>query len=136
MPGDPPHDVLRAALVECTADPKSAGYGPILGEPDLRKAVAGEMAHVYRFAPHFTSAGATPTTGTAAGEEGIDPSLDGARQDAGPPTWEEVAITAGCNQAFFDVMLALCESGDKLIVPVPWVRPSSLAPPNSPIQSA
>lgn len=130
MPGDPPHDVLRDALVACTADPASAGYGPILGEPGLRRAVAGEMAHVYRFDSHGTSAGATTLTAPTVGEEGIDPSLHGSsRRDAGPPAWEEIAITSGCNQAFFDVMLALCESGDKVIVPVPWVRPSLLPRP-------
>ncbi|GHJ87058.1 hypothetical protein NliqN6_3460 [Naganishia liquefaciens] len=118
VPGDPPHEILRDALVKCTADPKSAGYGPILGEPELRRAVAREMAYVYRF--DRQASGTKVLSEPDVGEEGTDAPANGAREDTGPPGWEEVAITAGCNQAFFDVMLALCESGDKVIVPVPW----------------
>ena len=33
---------------------------------------------------------------------------------------DEVAITAGCNQAFFLAMLAVAQSGDAVVVPVPW----------------
>lgn len=32
----------------------------------------------------------------------------------------EVAITAGCNQAFVTVMMALAGAGDRVILPVPW----------------
>lgn len=31
-----------------------------------------------------------------------------------------IAITAGCNQAFVTVMMALAKSGDAIIVPTPW----------------
>lgn len=33
---------------------------------------------------------------------------------------DEVAITAGCNQAFFLAMLAVAQAGDAVLVPVPW----------------
>ena len=33
---------------------------------------------------------------------------------------EQVAITAGCNQAFFVAMLALAKAGDAVILPAPW----------------
>ena len=32
----------------------------------------------------------------------------------------DVMITAGCNQAFFNTMLALAGEGDQVILPVPW----------------
>ncbi len=32
----------------------------------------------------------------------------------------DVMITAGCNQAFFNTMLALAGEGDQIILPVPW----------------
>ena len=33
---------------------------------------------------------------------------------------ENVAITAGCNQAFFVALLALAKAGDEIILPAPW----------------
>ena len=33
---------------------------------------------------------------------------------------EEVAITAGCNQAFFLAMLTLAQGGDNVLLPLPW----------------
>ncbi|SEK75368.1 Aspartate/methionine/tyrosine aminotransferase [Roseivivax marinus] len=33
---------------------------------------------------------------------------------------ENVAITAGCNQAFAAVVAALCTEGDEVLLPVPW----------------
>jgi aspartate/methionine/tyrosine aminotransferase len=35
-------------------------------------------------------------------------------------TSENVAITAGCNQAFFAAMVALAKAGDSVILPSPW----------------
>ncbi|HEX4767710.1 MAG TPA: aminotransferase [Lichenihabitans sp.] len=37
--------------------------------------------------------------------------------DIGP---DDIAITAGCNQAFFVAMLALAKAGDAVILPAPW----------------
>lgn len=33
---------------------------------------------------------------------------------------EQVAITAGCNQAFFVSMLAIAQAGDAVLLPLPW----------------
>ena len=33
---------------------------------------------------------------------------------------DQVAITAGCNQAFFLTMLAVAQAGDAVLLPVPW----------------
>ncbi len=33
---------------------------------------------------------------------------------------DQVAITAGCNQAFFLTILALAQSGDNILLPAPW----------------
>ena len=35
-------------------------------------------------------------------------------------TIDQVAITAGCNQAFFAAMLVLAAAGDNVLLPVPW----------------
>lgn len=37
-----------------------------------------------------------------------------------PIASDDIAITAGCNQAFFAAMLALAGPGDAVILPVPW----------------
>ena len=33
---------------------------------------------------------------------------------------EDVAITAGCNMAYFAAIKALADAGDEVILPVPW----------------
>lgn len=35
-------------------------------------------------------------------------------------TPEDVAITAGCNLAFFASVMTVAEKGDEVILPVPW----------------
>lgn len=37
-----------------------------------------------------------------------------------PVTTDEVAITAGCNQAFFVSVLAVAAAGDAILLPAPW----------------
>jgi aspartate/methionine/tyrosine aminotransferase len=129
VPGDPPHPLLLAELAKTSADPRSAGYGPILGERSLREAVTREMEYVYRFSGDVARKedGERVMKGGGAdvdaiGEEGTAVPLSEPIQRDGPPTWEEVAITSGCNQAFFNTVMALCERGDKVVIPVPWVR--------------
>lgn len=121
VPGDPPHPSVLDALAKTSADPKSAGYGPILGEKVLREAVREEMKYVYAWGSKSrASNGVDGSEASAVGEEGI---VDSSTTTAnGPPTWDEIAITAGCNQAFFNTVMALCDRGDKVIIPVPWVR--------------
>ncbi|KAJ9097387.1 hypothetical protein QFC20_006211 [Naganishia adeliensis] len=132
VPGDPPHPLLLASLAQTSADPQSAGYGPILGERALREAVCGEMEFVYQWNGNGDTSrrddGERQASGEdggaagvdAIGEEGTVSSVPAPTQGEGPPTWEEVAITSGCNQAFFNTVMALCDRGDKVMIPVPW----------------
>ncbi|MFP5076932.1 aminotransferase [Rhizobium sp. YIM 134829] len=46
-PGYPPHDDLLGWLAETAGAPRFAGYGPIEGEPILRKAYAEHVAALY-----------------------------------------------------------------------------------------
>ena len=34
---------------------------------------------------------------------------------------EQIAISAGCNQAFYLTMSVLCSEGDEVLIPCPWV---------------
>jgi aspartate/methionine/tyrosine aminotransferase len=86
VPGTPPPDELLARLAAEAGSPRGATYGPIVGDPALREALAADVNAVY---------GAD-----------VRPS--------------EIAITAGCNQAFFVTMLALAKPGDEVILPTPW----------------
>jgi aspartate/methionine/tyrosine aminotransferase len=62
------------------------GFGPIMGDPDLRAAYARHVSGLY-----------------------------GSPVDA-----EEVAITAGCNLAFFAAALLVARHGDSVLLPAPW----------------
>lgn len=89
---------------------------------ELRKAVRVEMERMYRL-PRNGQTPATTDSNTAdpsIGEEGTTNDL-AATEGEGPPTWDEIAITSGCNQAFFDTMMSVCERGDGVVLPVPWV---------------
>jgi aspartate/methionine/tyrosine aminotransferase len=46
-PGDPPHPAILDALARAAADPATALYGPIAGEPALRAAYATHLSDVY-----------------------------------------------------------------------------------------
>lgn len=85
-PADPPPPAMRAAMAQMMEDPSSHSYGPVLGLPGLRAALATDWSGHY-----------------------------GGSVDAA-----EVAITAGCNQAFAAVIAATCGEGDEVILPVPW----------------
>jgi aspartate/methionine/tyrosine aminotransferase len=85
-PVDPPPPELRAAMAEALNDPATHLYGPVLGHPELRAALAETFTAGYG--------------GTVAAEN--------------------VAITAGCNQAFAAVVAAICTEGDEVLLPVPW----------------
>lgn len=47
VPRAPPHPLLLEALAKTSSDPSSAKYGPILGEPSLRSALANEFNDLY-----------------------------------------------------------------------------------------
>jgi len=86
-PVDPPPLALRQAMAAAALnDPGAHLYGPVLGLPELRAAIAAR-----RSAEH--AATITPA---------------------------QVAITAGCNQAYCAAMMAIAGQGDEIILPVPW----------------
>ncbi len=85
-PVDPPPPGLRAALAEAMERSDTHLYGRVLGNADLRAALAQNWAQHY-----------------------------GAPVDAA-----QVAITAGCNQAFAATLSAICTEGDEVLLPTPW----------------
>ena len=85
-PVAPPPAPLRAAMAAALEVPDTHLYGPVLGLPELRAALAARTAAIY----------------------------GGAVEEA------QVAITAGCNQAFCAAMATLAGPGDAVILPVPW----------------
>ncbi len=86
-PVDPPPLPLREAMAEAVLhDPGTHLYGPDLGLPELRLALASKWSTVY----------------------------------GGEVTAEQVAITAGCNQAFCAAIATLAGTGDEVILPTPW----------------
>ncbi|MEM9708797.1 MAG: aminotransferase [Pseudomonadota bacterium] len=86
-PTDPPPEPLRQAMAEMVlGDPSVHLYGPVLGLPDLRDALAAHYSDQYQ----------TPV---------------------GPT---QLAITAGCNEAFAAAIASLAGPGDEVLLPVPW----------------
>ncbi len=86
-PVDPPPQALREAIAEAALNDDSAHlYGPVLGLPELRAALAAEVSALYR----------------------------------GRIAPEQVAITAGCNEAFAASIATLAGPGDEVILPTPW----------------
>jgi aspartate/methionine/tyrosine aminotransferase len=50
VPGEPPHASVLSALSKVAGDPEAAKYGAILGEPDMRAALATELRELYKLA--------------------------------------------------------------------------------------
>ena len=76
------------------------------------------LAHVSRRARDGSTARYTDIFGMPALREALAGDINtlyGGDVGAG-----DVMITAGCNQAFFNTMLALAGEGDQVILPVPW----------------
>ena len=86
VPESPPPRALLDRLAATAGTAEATTYGPIVGDPGLRAALAGDINAVY-------GAAVTPS---------------------------DLAITSGCNQAFFVTMLALAKAGDAVILPTPW----------------
>lgn len=100
VPGYPPAPQLVDHLRQVDHSVLSR-YGPVLGQPELRTALAKNISSAY-------SAEVRP---------------------------DQVAITAGANQAFCLSITALCEPGDEVILPVPyyfnhdmWLRMNGVVP--------
>ncbi|GAA5860394.1 hypothetical protein JCM3774_000405 [Rhodotorula dairenensis] len=94
VPGAPPPREMLDRLADATRDPATTGYGPLAGDASLRVAVADHVNSSYA----------------------VNPDTHEERRIAA----ENVAITAGCNLAFYASMLALAEPGDEIILPSPW----------------
>jgi aspartate/methionine/tyrosine aminotransferase len=86
VPSYPPADSMMEAIAAAAMQPDTGFYTPVRGLPELRQALAEDMAADYR--------------------GGIAP--------------DDVAITAGCNQAFCAVLSAVAGPGDNVLLPVPW----------------
>lgn len=90
VPGIPPPKLFLDTLARLSADPNNCGYVENVGERSLREAIVEEMKIVYG----------------RAGDVDVTP--------------DDVAITAGCNLAFFASVMTIAEKGDEVILPVPW----------------
>lgn len=86
-PAVPPPEPLRQALAEIVLTDAAAHlYGPDLGLPALRAALAEQTGRLY----------------------------------GGTVRPDQVAITAGANQAFTAALTTLAGEGDEVLLPVPW----------------
>lgn len=85
-PVEPPPPPLQEAMIEMLREPATHLYGPVLGLPELRAALAARTGAFY----------------------------------GGTVAPEQIAITAGCNQAFCAAIASLAGAGDAVILPTPW----------------
>ncbi|GAA5984290.1 hypothetical protein JCM11641_005905 [Rhodosporidiobolus odoratus] len=92
VPGAPPPPQFLHKLAEAAGDPATTGYGDLRGDSGLRRELARDVVTVY---------------GVKEGAQGVD-------------SENEVAITAGCNLAFYATLLALCPPKSSVILPTPW----------------
>ena len=86
VPSYPPAPAMQAEIARLAGLTSTGFYTDILGDAELRAALASDMSGDY------------------GGQIGAD----------------EVAITAGCNQAFCATLMALAEAGDNVILPLPY----------------
>jgi len=78
----------------------------------------GMLEHLARAAADPGSASYGPIMGDTALREAYATELG--RVYGGRPGTSQVAITAGCNQAYFVAMMALAGRGDAVLLPTPW----------------
>ena len=96
-------------------------FGPLL---DLCQAVPGYPPHP-ELLQHLSAAAAEPDAakyGLINGDASLREvyAADLSRTYGGAIGPSQVAITAGCNQAFFLAMMTLARSGDAVLLPTPW----------------
>ncbi|ETX16571.1 hypothetical protein OCH239_01735 [Roseivivax halodurans JCM 10272] len=96
--GRPLLNVSQAAPVDPPPEPLRAAMAEALNDP---------ATHLYG-----------PVLGNSDLREEL--AVAWARHYGGAVSADEIAITAGCNQAFAAVIAALCGEGDEVILPVPW----------------
>ena len=66
------------------------------------------------------SCGYLPNTGEPALREAMVQEMKVRYGDNADITRDDIAITAGCNLAFVAAAATLVDSGDEVIIPVPW----------------
>lgn len=103
------------------ADSYGGHFGPLI---NLSQAVPGDPPPPEMLAWHAEAA-ASPATaeyGAIMGDEALRSAYaaDQSRFYGSPVRPGNVAITAGCNQAFVTVMMALAGAGDNVLLPTPW----------------
>ncbi|WVQ73868.1 hypothetical protein IAR50_003449 [Cryptococcus sp. DSM 104548] len=91
VPRSAPHSSVLDSLKQASSDPQAARYGPILGEPSLRAALALETRVLYRLPE------------------------DGEQVQA-----DDIGIVTGCNMAFLSLLMTLCPPGkSEVLLPLP-----------------
>jgi aspartate/methionine/tyrosine aminotransferase len=100
-------------------------YDGTAGPPiDLSQAVPGYPPPPSLLAALAEAAGrpAAASYGPIVGDAGLREAYaaDVSRLYGGEIGAGEIAITAGCNQAFFVAMIALAKAGDAVLLPAPW----------------
>ena len=91
---------------------------------DVSQAVPG-YATATAIMEHMASILTQPSTGSYGPVLGLPALRDAYAENISTGTMapveaDNVAITAGCNQAFYVAIAALCEAGDEVILPSPW----------------
>jgi aspartate/methionine/tyrosine aminotransferase len=126
-----PSPALNPRIAGVTAPPIPAAHawaarydgscGPML---DLCQAVPGYPPHP-QILEHLAVAAGDPASakyglinGDVALREAYAAQVSGLY--GGMVTPDQVAITAGCNQAFFLAMMAIAHAGDTVLLPTPW----------------
>lgn len=103
FPGTAPHQSVLDALSEAAKQSDVAKYGPIIGHPGLREAIAEEMRVLYRLPTTPTTPAPYTDQSAARGVMGLD-----------------VAITVGGNMAFLAILMALCPPHtSSVLLPIP-----------------
>lgn len=127
----PPMPALNPCVTGVEAPPIPAAHGwaarydgscgPML---DLCQAVPGYPPHP-QILEHLAAAAGDPASakyglinGDAALREAYAAQVSGTYGGTIRP--DQVAITAGCNQAFFLAMMAVARAGDTVLLPTPW----------------
>ncbi|ODO09314.1 hypothetical protein I350_02914 [Cryptococcus amylolentus CBS 6273] len=91
VPRAAPHSSVLESLKQASSDPQAARYGPILGEPALREALAFETRVLYRLPENGDQVQA-----------------------------EDIGVVTGCNMAFLSLLMTLCPPGkSEVLLPLP-----------------
>ncbi len=127
----PPTPALNPWLADVTAPPIPAAHGwaarydgscgPML---DLCQAVPGYPPHP-QILRHLADAAGDPASakyGLINGDAALREAYAAQVSDlyGGTVRPDQVAITAGCNQAFFLAMMTIARAGDTVLLPAPW----------------